>query len=191
MVSGDRVGIGANEFTALLGADSLYSNPRHLVFEYAEHSQRTTLALGIEYTRITTSSNLKTELGLTDLSSLSVGYLDLPFTYRINTFEPGKSALNISAGVSLIAMMDIAVSSLAVFKSGESSSDATGTTTTSGKLANKHIDFGFGFGGEIEIERRIASSLFLTARAGFRHPFSGVTRPDLGFFLAGLRIYSM
>ncbi len=184
LVSGQRSGIGANGFVALTSADSLYSSPRHLAFEYAEHSKRSTLAFGLEYTKIAVANNLKTELGIAASSPLTVSYIDAPITYRVSAFPSGKSALNFSAGLSFIPMIDIASSTESVFKSGSDE-----TTGSAGGLNNKHADFGFGIGGEIGIEKRIASHAFLTAKAGFRRPFTGVTRPDFSFFLVGIRIF--
>lgn len=188
LISGERAGIGANGFTALMSADSLYRNPRHLELEYGEHNSRTTLTFGLGYTQVTVSDNLRTELGLADGAALSVSYLDAPVTYRLNAYPAGRSPLNFSVGVSLIAMVDIASSTELVFESG--SNVTTGSLSgSSGALANKHVDFGLGFGGEVGVERQISGNVFLTARAGFRHPFTGVTRPDFGFFLAGFRLY--
>ncbi len=184
VISGSRKGIGANTFLAPTDASALYSRPRHLAFEYAEHTSRTTLGFGLEYTQIDVSTDLRTALGITTGANLSLSYFDIPITYRLGAFGGGKSALNFSVGLALIPMLDIAVSSEAVFESGSG-----GVTGETGTLSNKHLDFGFGVGGEVDVEQRISTNAFLTARVGFRQAFTGVTRPNFGFFLAGIRIY--
>ncbi len=189
LVSGDRSGLGANGFLTSLGADSLYDSPTHFVIEYGEHSRHTSLTFGLEYTRITPTESLHSALGLASGSPLTVGYLDAPITYQLNAFSAGDSPLNLFAGLSLIPMLDIASSTESIFESGASGATTGSTTGATGGLSDKHVDFGFGFGGEIGFERRLAGKVFLNGRIGFRHPFTGVTRPDMGFFLTGIRIY--
>lgn len=170
-------------FGADLRSDDLFDSPRSLTFEYAEHIGKVSLASGLTFTTVTVSDDLKSALGLTATDDLSLHYLDVPLTYRVNAFKPGHSLWNLNAGVSLVMMLDISVSSDSIF---ESTSDASGV---GGAAANKHVDFGFGFGGEFGLERGIGRGVYLTALAGFQRPFTGVTRASAGFARFGLRWY--
>lgn len=191
LMSGDRSGLGANGFATNYGSDSLYDSPAHVILEYGEHTRHTSLTFGIEYTQLTATKTLRTALGLAPEAPLTIAYFDAPITYQLNAFPASDAPFNLYAGLSLIPMLDIASSTELIFESGASSTGGTtGATTGSvGGLTNKHVDFGLGLGGEIGIEKRLVGNVFLTGRAGFRHPFTGVTRPDFGFFLTGIRIY--
>lgn len=180
-VTGRIDGIGTIGFPVKLGADSLYQNLRSFGFEYAEHTGKVTLASGLYYTSVEATDALKRSLGLSEDSALSVGYLDLPITYRVNLRNVESDDWNLSVGVSLIGMFDFVNSSQDIFLSSGSS----GEGESSGGFSNKHIDFGVGFGAELAVRQRVSGKWYIAGRAGARTPISGVTRAPSGYLQFG------
>lgn len=176
-VTGKIEGVGTFGFPVELGADSLYRNLRSFGFEYAEHIGKVALATGLSYTSAEATDALKRSLGLPEDSALSVGYLDLPVTYRVNLRSVRSDDWNVSVGVSLVGMFDFVNSTLDIFQASGASTD--------GGLTDKHVDFGIGFGAEVAARQRVSGDWFFAVRAGARTPISGVSRAPSGFLQFG------
>lgn len=179
-VTGKIDGVGTFGFPVKLGADSLYRNLHSFGFEYAEHLGKVTLATGISYTSVEATGALKRSLGLSEDSSLSVGYLDLPITYRVNLRSVESDEWNVSIGVSLVGMFDFVNTTQDIFGSAGAASEGAGG------LSDKHIDFGIGFGAEMAVRQRVSGDWYIAGRAGARTPISGVSRAPSGFLQFGM-----
>lgn len=179
-VTGKIGGVGTFGFPVELGADSLYRNLHSIGFEYAEYMGKVALATGFSYTSADATDALKRSLGLPEDSALSVGYLDLPITYRVNLRNVRNDGWNVSVGVSLVGMFDFINSTMDIFQgSGGSGGDGDGG------LTNKHIDFGIGFGAELAARQKVSGDWYIALRTGARTPISGVTRAPSGFLQIG------
>lgn len=176
---GEQATIG---FGGQIDADELYHKPQTLALEFNEIIGKTSLATGLEFTRVQERLPLANSLGLSSDAAITVSYIDIPVTYRVNAFEPGRRQWNVFAGASLVAQLDI-------FKAAEPVFAAETSTQDAADLSDKHVDFGLAFGGEFGVDHRITGGVYLTARAGFRSPFTGVTRPKHGFLHLGLRCF--
>lgn len=176
-VTGKIEGVGTFGFPVELGADSLYRNLHSFGFEYAEHMGKVALATGFSYTSADATDALKRSLGLPEDSALSVGYLDLPITYRVNLRSVRNDGWNVSVGVSLVGMFDFVNSTLDIFQTSGAEGD--------GGLTDKHIDFGIGFGAELAARQRVSGDWYIALRAGARTPISGVSRAPSGFLQIG------
>ncbi|MFQ5607625.1 MAG: hypothetical protein ACE5GA_06740 [Candidatus Zixiibacteriota bacterium] len=181
-VTGKIDGFGTVGFPGKLGADTLYRSLSGFGMEYAEHIGKVSLATGLNVTAVSSTDALRSSLGLADSASLSVVYIDIPVTYRVSARGVDSENWNLSAGVSLIAMLDFIDANQDIFASESGSDGSAG----SGGLSDKHLDFGVGFGAEVAARQRLSGNMFIAGRVGARTPISGVTRATAGFAQLGL-----
>jgi len=185
-LSGALSGLGVTSFQGgeEMAASSLFENYRTLALEYSTQKDDRYFAFSLESSRLDQTETLRSSLLLSDTGNISINYFDLVLTGGVSLNPPRSSRWNFAAGLSLVAMLDILNANEDVLSAG-----ADSISTSSSDAQDKHIGFGFGYGGEVGAERRISSRTYLLARLGMRRPFTGVTRGNTIFLRIGLRIY--
>jgi len=163
-------------FSPAIGADSLFDNFRAFGLEYARHVGKVSLATGLEIGKFTEKPALQSSFATTN--PLSVWYIDIPITYRVNAFTPGAARWNIAIGASLPIMIDVVNAVDTLFGPAKATDESP--------PSDKHIDLGLGLGGDARVERQLSRDVFLTARLTFRRPLSGGSRPTHGALGIGL-----
>ena len=181
-VSGELGAYGAAVFNSPVRANSLFDTWHTFGIEYTEIIGRSSLSSGVRITRANPTDAVRSLWGIPNTGKVSVTYVDIPITWRIGAYSPGKHWWNISGGFSAPIMIDILNTDGTVF-------EATADGSTEGNGTDKHVDLALGFGVEMDIERHLLKKTYMYAQIGVLTVLSGSNRPDNGYLNAGVRVY--